>query len=193
LTPAPPPFATPPDGRADRLRELLTRRRGDPAPAEPAAVLLVAGAGRPAGSTVRRAVADADRGTVAVLTLLRIHGSSWGFPNPGLLPNATAKAEAARVGETTIPAVERAGGRADGQITATRLPAKITTGVARRRRCRLVLLGRTPTGRVRSVVEGDLGASVRRRRRPAAVAVEVVERSTRTAADRPAGRSGRSR
>jgi hypothetical protein len=160
------------------LAELVRSRRGDPLPADIAPVLLVPVGGPPIRSTVERAVAEAAGGTVAVVTMLRIHGSAWGFPNPGLLPNAREKAEARRIVELTIAAVERAGGHADGQITATRHPGRVVAAAARRRGARLVIVERPPVGRVRAAVEGDLGASVRRRlrsRSAAEVAVEVVD------------------
>jgi hypothetical protein len=146
-------------------------------------VVLVATAGRPAVATIRRAVEAADDGTVAVVALLRIHGSAWGFPNPGLMPTKNEKADAQRVVEATIASVKRAGGRADGQITATRNGAKVVAAAARRRHARLVLIERIPpTSKVRATIEGDLAASVRRRLRRPGVAVEAVER----AAPRPA-------
>ena len=143
------------------VRALGGRRRGDPTPDDPAPVVLVPVGGPPARATVRRAVAEAGDGTVAVVALLRIHGSAWGFPNPGLLPNATEKAEARRVVEATIAAVERHGGRADGQITATRHAAKVVVAAARRRQARLVIVERPPAGRVRTRHRGRP-----RRRRP---------------------------
>jgi hypothetical protein len=174
------------------------RRRGDPTPEDPAAVVLVPQGGTPARSTVRRAVAEAGDGVVAVVALLRIHGSAWGFPNPGLLPNATEKAEARRIVEATIAAVERHGGRADGQITATRNAAKIVAAAATRRQARLVIVERPPAGRVRTFIEGDLGAGVRRRLRSrTGIAVEIVDHTASTSAVRirpapGAARGGRS-
>jgi hypothetical protein len=161
------------------------RRRGDPAPADHAPVVVVAVGGPPSRSTIRRAVAEAAGGTVAVVALLRIHGSAWGFPNPGLLPNATEKAEGRRVVEATIAAIERHGGQADGQITATRNDAKIVVATARRRHARLVIVERPPAGRVRTLIEGDLGAGVHRRlRSDPDVTVEVVDHAPSTSAVR---------
>lgn len=145
------------------LAELIGRGRGDAAPVDPAAVVLVPVGGVPARSTIRRAVADAGGGTVAVVTLLAIHGSAWGFPNPGLLPNAREKDEARRTVEATIAAVERDGGHADGQITATRRGARVVAAAARRRGATSVIVERPRAGRVRAALEGDLAAGVRRR------------------------------
>jgi hypothetical protein len=168
----------------------LRRRRGDPSPSTSAPVMIVLVGGTPARATVKRAVAEAAGAPIAVITVLRIFGSAWGFPNPGLLPNATEKAEATRIVEATIAAIERHGGSADGQITATRHPAKVIVGAARRRSCRLVLVERTPSGRVRSAIEGDVGLAIRRRLRgDAGVTVEVIDRRVSTSAVRSSPKS----
>lgn len=145
------------------LGALTGRKHGNPEATGEVAVLLVPVGGPPAPETVRRAVAAADGATVAVLVLLRIHGSSWGLPNPGLLPTAAEKAAARKVVESAIAAVEALGGRADGQITATRHDARVVTAAARRRAARLVLIERPRAGRFRTLVEGDVAARVRRR------------------------------
>jgi hypothetical protein len=118
----------------------------------------------PAGSiAVLRAIGLAADGKVAVVAPLRIHGSSFGFPNPGLLPNKREKEEARRMVERTIRSIERAGGQADGQITATRRPAKTIASAARRRGARSVVIDSAPVGAFQRMIEGDLAAAVRRR------------------------------
>src|SRR5947207_14759524 len=65
---------------------LFGRRGWDQAPAEPAGVLL-ASAGTPfSGAAIRRACELSAGQPVAVLTILKVYGSSFGLPNPGLLP-----------------------------------------------------------------------------------------------------------
>lgn len=172
------------------LAELLRRRRGDAVATDPAPVVLVPVGGLPARSTVADTVAAAGGGTVAVVAPLRIYGSAWGFPNPGLLPTAREKAESRSLVEATIAAVERAGGRADGQITATRHPAGVVAAAARRRGARLVVVERPVAGRLRTAIEGDLGTAVARRlRHRAEVTVTVVDRPAAQAPRRPAGTS----
>lgn len=148
--------------------------------------MLVLVGGPPSTTAVKKAVADAGGDTIAVLTLLRIYGSAWGFPNPGLLPNATEKAEARRIVEATMAAIEGYGGTADGQITATRHPAKVIVAAVRRRSCRSVVVMRPAAGAVRGALEGDVGSSVRRRlRKDRGITVEVLDRPRPTPARRP--------
>ena len=60
---------------------LFGRRKWDKAPAEPAGVLL-ASPGTPfSGAAVRRACELAAGEPVAVLTILKVYGSSFGLPN----------------------------------------------------------------------------------------------------------------
>lgn len=155
---------------------LLRSRSEDAAPVEPAAVVLVPAGGKPPKAVIRRAVAEAAGGTVAVVVPLKIHGSAWGFPHPGLLPNAKEKDTARRDVEAAIAAVERMGGAADGHIIATRKAAKVIARTARRRQVRLVLIDTAPRSRMRARVEGDPAAAVRRR--TGGIPVEVVERSS---------------
>jgi len=63
------------------------RRRFDVQPRNPAAVML-ASDGRQDYSprAVARAAALAGDGPVAVVTIAKIYGSSFGLPHPGLLP-----------------------------------------------------------------------------------------------------------
>src|SRR2546429_6865462 len=94
-------------------------RRGSWArpPAEPAGVLL-ASAGTPfSGAAVRRAYELAAGQPVAVLTILKVYGSSFGLPNPGLLPTRRERDEQYTIVRRAIAAVERRGGGAGGPNT----------------------------------------------------------------------------
>ena len=142
---------------------LFGRRKWDKAPAEPAGVLL-ASPGTPfSGAAVRRACELAAGEPVAVLTILKVYGSSFGLPNPGLLPTRREREEQYTIVRRAIAAVERRGGTADGQIAATRSAGRTIAKVARRRRVRHVVMDDSaPTG-VRRVTEGTVTATVRRR------------------------------
>jgi len=99
---------------------LFGRSKWDKAPAEPAGVLL-ASPGTPfSGAAVRRACELAAGEPVAVLTILKVYGSQFGLPNPGLLPTRREREEQYAIVRRAIAAVERRGGTADGQIAATR-------------------------------------------------------------------------
>ena len=142
---------------------LFGRRDWDKAPAEPAGVLL-ASAGTPfSGAAVRRACELAAGEPVAVLTILKVYGSSFGLPNPGLLPTRRERDEQYAIVRRAIAAVERRGGTADGQIAATRSAGRTIAKVARRRRVRYVVMDDSAPSGMRRVTEGTITATVRRR------------------------------
>jgi hypothetical protein len=142
---------------------LFGRRAWDKAPAEPAGVLL-ASAGAPfSGAAVRRACELAAGEPVAVLTILKVYGSSFGLPNPGLLPTRRERDEQYTIVRRAIAAVERRGGTADGQITATRSAGRTIAKAARRRRVRYVVMDDPAPSGVRRITEGAVTATVRRR------------------------------
>ena len=139
------------------------RRKWDKAPAEPAGVLL-ASPGTPfSGAAVRRACELAAGEPVAVLTILKVYGSSFGFPNPGLMPTRRERDEQYAIVRRAIAAVERRGGTADGQIAVTRSAGRTIAKVARRRRVRYVVMDDSAPSGMRRVTEGSITAIVRRR------------------------------
>src|SRR5437660_12646392 len=98
---------------------LFWRGSWDRPPAEPAGVLL-ASAGTPfSGAAVRRAYELAAGQPVAVLTILKVYGSSFGLPNPGLLPTRRERDEQYAIDRRAIAAVGRRGGAAEGQLAVT--------------------------------------------------------------------------
>ena len=142
---------------------LFGRRKWDKAPAEQAGVLL-ASPGTPfSGAAVRRACELAAGEPVAVLTILKVYGSSFGLPNPGLLPTRREREEQYTIVRRAIAAVERRGGTADGQIAATRSAGRTIAKVAQRRRVRYVVMDDSAPSGVRRVTEGTVTATVRRR------------------------------
>ena len=142
---------------------LFGRRRFDPQPTTPAAVLL-ATTGEPfSKAAIRRAHELAAGEPVAVLTILKIYGSQFGLPNPGLLPTKREREEQFTLMQRTIAALERRGSTVDGQIAATRSAGRTIAKVARARGVRYVVMDdREPKGMGR-VVQGGVMATVRRR------------------------------
>ena len=144
---------------------LFGRRGWDKAPAEPAGVLL-ASAGTPfSGAAVRRAYELAAGQPVAVLTILKVYGSQFGLPNPGLLPTRREREEQYAIVRRAIAAVERRGGTADGQIAATRSAGRTIAKVARVRQVRYVVMDSPTATGVRRIIEGEITGIVRRRLR----------------------------
>jgi len=124
---------------------------------------------------VARAAALADDGGhVAVVTIAKIYGSSYGLPNPGLLPTKREMAERKEWVSGAIRTLEKEGAVADGQIASTRRTTKKLAAIARLRRPRVVVIDETPETGIRRFVEGDVGAELRKKLRGDGIDVEVV-------------------
>ena len=141
---------------------VFARRRFDPQPTAQAAVLL-ATTGEPFSKAAIRRARDLAAGEpVAVLFILKMYGSQFGLPNPGLLPTRKERDQGFAVVQRAITALERQGGTADGQVAATRSAGRQIAKVARVRKVRYVVMDdREPSGMGR-VVQGGLMATVRR-------------------------------
>ena len=153
---------------------LFGRRRFDPQPTAPAGVLL-ASTGEPfSKAAVRRAHELAAGETVAVLTILKVYGSQFGLPNPGLLPTRREREEQYTLMQRTIAALERrGGGTVDGQIAATRSAGRTIAKVARARNVRYVVMDDRPQTGMGRFAQGSIVATVRRRL-AAGVVLELV-------------------
>jgi hypothetical protein len=153
---------------------VFARRRFDPQPTAPAAVLLASPGSPFSRAAVRRAQELAAGEPVAVLSILKIYGSQFGLPNPGLLPTPREQEEQLAVVRRAIDALERRGCTADGQVAATRSAGRMIAKVARARNVRYVVMDSPTTTGVRRVIEGDMTGIVRRRLRNGAT-LEVVD------------------
>jgi len=124
---------------------------------------------------VAQAAALAGSGSVAVVTIAKIYGSSFGLPHPGLLPTKDELAERQRWVEAAIRKLRADGIAADGQVAATRRAAKKLAAVARARRVRMIVIDETTVRRgLRRLVEGDVGGELRRKLGKDGVEVEVI-------------------
>ena len=139
------------------------RRRFDQQPTAPAAVLLASSGGPFSKAAVRRARELAAGEPVAVLSILRIYGSTFGLPNPGLLPTRREREEQFANVSKAINQLERSGCTADGQIAATRSAGRMIAKVARVRQVRVVVMDDSAESGVRRVIEGSVTRTVRRR------------------------------
>jgi len=141
----------------------LGRRSWDRPPAAAAGVLLASPGGPFSRAAIRRACELAGGEPVAVLSILKVYGSSFGLPNPGLLPTRRERDEQYAIVRRAIAAVERRGGTADGQIAATRSAGRTIAKVARRRQVRYVVMDDADVSGVRRLTEGTVIATVRHR------------------------------
>ena len=142
---------------------LSGRRRWDQQPTAPAAVLLASSGAPFSKAAVRRARELAAGGPVAVLSILKIYGSTFGLPNPGLLPTRREREEQFANVSKAINQLERSGCTADGQIAATRSAGRMIAKVARVRQVRVVVMDDSAESGVRRVIEGSVTSTVRRR------------------------------
>jgi hypothetical protein len=139
------------------------RRRWDRQPTEPAGVLLASPNAPFSSAAIRRACELAAGEPVAVLSILRVYGSAFGLQNPGLMPTRRERDEQYANVRRAITAVERRGGTADGQVTATRSAGRTIAKVARRRNVRYVVMDDHDAGGLRRITQGAVTATVRRR------------------------------
>jgi K+-sensing histidine kinase KdpD len=142
---------------------VFARRRFDQQPTAPAAVLLASSGAPFSKAAVRRARELAAGEPVAVLSILKIYGSTFGLPNPGLLPTRREREEQFANVHKAISQLERSGCTADGQIAATRSAARTIARVARVRQVRVVVMDDSTESGVRRVIEGSITSTVRRR------------------------------
>ena len=152
---------------------LFGRRRWDPQPTTPASVLLASSGSPFSRAAVRRARELAGGGPIAVLSILKVYGSQFGLPNPGLLPSRREREEQLAIVQRAITDLEGRGCTVDGQVAATRSAGRTIARVAHARHVRYVVMDTHPATGVRKVIEGELTNIVRRRLRDGAT-LELV-------------------
>lgn len=130
---------------------------------------------------VASAISLADEKPVAVVTIAKIYGTRFGLPHPGLLPTKQELSERRGWIEGAIGRCSAAGLSADGQIAATRRASKKLAEIARVRGASRIVIDETPSRGVRRLIEGDVGAELRRRLRSDGVDVVVVPARQRSA------------
>ena len=125
-----------------RLRQ-LKRAQSRAAPGG----ILLASEGRriPRAAVERAAELAREAGTpVHVFTIARVYGSGFGFPSPGLRPNAKEWQDQRDSVANAIKLLEQRGVQADGDILATRKATKRIVGTARRLGCEAIVMAADP-------------------------------------------------
>ena len=140
---------------------VFARRRFDPQPTAQAAVLLATTGEAFSKAAIRRARELAGGEPVAVLFILKVYGSQFGLPNPGLLPTRKERDEGYAVVKRAITQLERQGCTADGQLAATRSAGRTIAKVARVRKVRYVVMDERGLGGMGRMVQGGVQATVR--------------------------------
>jgi hypothetical protein len=108
-----------------------------------------------------------------VLSILKVYGSQFGLPNPGLMPTRREREEQLAIVQRAITDLEGRGCTVDGQVAATRSAGRTIAKVAKARNVRYVVMDAQPLTGVRKVIEGELTNIVRRRLRDGAT-LELV-------------------
>ena len=98
-----------------------------------------------------------------MLTILKVYGSQFGLPNPGLLPTRREREDQFALMQRTIAALERRGDTVDGQIATTRSAGQTIAKVARVRNVRYVVMDDRPQTGIGRFAQSSVVATVRRR------------------------------
>jgi nucleotide-binding universal stress UspA family protein len=152
---------------------IFGRKRFDPQPTAPVAVLLASSGAPFSKAAVDTARALAHTEPIAVLTILRVYGSQFGLPSPGLLPTKGEREVQLEIVNKVIRSLERRGHEVDGQVAITRSAARTIARVANKRGARVVVMDDTQATGWRRRAEGDITKIVRRRLAPN-VNLEIV-------------------
>jgi len=109
--------------------------------------ILLASEGRPipqAAIKLAGRMAEKAGAEVYVLSIARIWGSSFGLPNPGLLPNKREMQERQESVAGAVAWLKRHDIEASGQVTGTRNAAKRILAEARRHRADAIVMAADP-------------------------------------------------
>jgi nucleotide-binding universal stress UspA family protein len=144
-------------------------------PDEPYVAVLLASEGRPIPDAAIRRVAElaAPGAIVHVLSIARVHGVSFGFPNPGLLPTKSEWKEQRDLVAKAVKRLRKKGFEADGRVVGTRKAGKRIRQEAEHSGCQAIVMAADPD---RSRVTGDLlwSQEPQRVRRRAKLPVHLV-------------------
>jgi nucleotide-binding universal stress UspA family protein len=89
-------------------------------------------------------IAERSNAPVHVFTIARVWGTSFGFPNPGLLPTKGEWDKQRKVVDKAVARLRRKGIDADGRVIGTRAGAKRILREAHRLRCDAIVMGADP-------------------------------------------------
>jgi nucleotide-binding universal stress UspA family protein len=91
--------------------------------------------------------------SVHVFCVARVHGTSFGFPSPGLLPTKQEWAQRRDMVRKTVRRLERKGIEADGHVLGTRKATKRICDQATKEGCDAIVMAADPD---RNRVVGDM-------------------------------------
>jgi nucleotide-binding universal stress UspA family protein len=82
--------------------------------------------------------------TVHVFSIARVHGVSFGFPNPGLLPTKAEWREQREIVASAVKRLQRKGIEADGHVVGTRKSTKRICAEAALKQCEAIVMAADP-------------------------------------------------
>lgn len=89
-------------------------------------------------------MAERSNAPVHVFTIARVWGTTFGFPNPGLLPSKQEWDKQRESVRKSVARLRRKGVDADGRVIGTRAGAKRIVQEARRLGCDAIVMGADP-------------------------------------------------
>jgi nucleotide-binding universal stress UspA family protein len=92
-------------------------------------------------------IAERSNAPVHVFSIARVWGTSFGFPNPGLLPSKKEWDRQNEVVRKAVTLLRRKGIEADARVIGTRAAAKRIVQEARRLQCDAIVMGADPQKR----------------------------------------------
>jgi nucleotide-binding universal stress UspA family protein len=118
-----------------------------PEPPDPSTLqirrVLLASEGRPIPQSALR-FAERLRAPVRVMSVARVYGISFAFPNPWLMPSRKEWQEQREIVEQAVKALERRGVEASGQVVGTRKATRAILREAERRDCDVIVMAADP-------------------------------------------------
>jgi nucleotide-binding universal stress UspA family protein len=114
------------------------------------------------------------RAPVHVFSVARVWGTSFGFPNPGLLPTRREWDQQREIVTSAVKRLKQGGVEAEGRVLATRKATKRIVGEAKRLGCDVIVMAADPP-RNRFVADLLWSQEPYRVRRRAEVPVYLVE------------------
>jgi nucleotide-binding universal stress UspA family protein len=118
--------------------------------------ILLASEGRPIpNAAIARTLELAARSgaVVHVFSIARVHGVSFGLPNPGLLPSRNEWTEQREIVAKAVKHLERQGVKAGGHVVGTRSAAKRIVKEAVSKDCEAIVMAADPD---RGRIVGDM-------------------------------------
>ncbi len=82
--------------------------------------------------------------SVRVLSIARVHGTAFGFPNPGLLPTKREWAQQREIVGKAVKRLQRRGIEADGHVVGTRKSTKRICEEAKLSGCDAIVMAADP-------------------------------------------------